>query len=129
MSMKEEKLLSKGYEFAEVKKMAARWRDRCFPPPWNRETSFSIVIPLPNVTGVLHVGHALNNTLQISSPAITACAAITPCGFRGPTMPVSPRKTSPNGSLPEGKTRDDWPRGLYRRVWAWREKGGRSSTS
>ena len=26
--------------------------------------SFSIVIPPPNVTGVLHVGHALNNTLQ-----------------------------------------------------------------
>ena len=26
--------------------------------------SFSIVIPPPNVTGVLHMGHALNNTLQ-----------------------------------------------------------------
>src|SRR5579875_2671028 len=25
---------------------------------------FSIVIPPPNVTGSLHVGHALNNTLQ-----------------------------------------------------------------
>lgn len=25
---------------------------------------FSIVIPPPNVTGVLHMGHALNNTLQ-----------------------------------------------------------------
>src|ERR1043165_281488 len=26
--------------------------------------SFSIVIPPPNVTGSLHIGHALNNTLQ-----------------------------------------------------------------
>ena len=26
--------------------------------------SFSIVIPPPNVTGNLHIGHALNNTLQ-----------------------------------------------------------------
>ena len=26
--------------------------------------AFSIVIPPPNVTGVLHVGHAINNTLQ-----------------------------------------------------------------
>src|SRR5215510_11758828 len=26
--------------------------------------SFSIVIPPPNITGNLHVGHALNNTLQ-----------------------------------------------------------------
>ena len=26
--------------------------------------SFTIVIPPPNVTGVLHMGHALNNTIQ-----------------------------------------------------------------
>ena len=26
--------------------------------------AFSIVIPPPNVTGSLHIGHALNNTLQ-----------------------------------------------------------------
>ena len=30
--------------------------------------SFSIVIPPPNVTGVLHMGHALNNTLQDCDP-------------------------------------------------------------
>jgi len=28
------------------------------------ERTFSIVIPPPNVTGSLHMGHALNNTLQ-----------------------------------------------------------------
>jgi valyl-tRNA synthetase len=28
------------------------------------KTPFSIVIPPPNVTGILHIGHALNNTLQ-----------------------------------------------------------------
>ena len=26
--------------------------------------SFSIMIPPPNVTGALHIGHAFNNTLQ-----------------------------------------------------------------
>ena len=30
----------------------------------NSRKSYSIVIPPPNVTGVLHMGHALNNTLQ-----------------------------------------------------------------
>ncbi len=30
----------------------------------SRPESFSIVIPPPNVTGALHVGHAFNNTLQ-----------------------------------------------------------------
>jgi valyl-tRNA synthetase len=60
-------LLDKGYEPHAVEK---RWYDF-----WERnglfaaaESSdrppFSIVIPPPNVTGVLHMGHALNNTLQ-----------------------------------------------------------------
>ena len=30
----------------------------------SRKPKFSIVIPPPNVTGVLHMGHALNNTIQ-----------------------------------------------------------------
>ena len=60
-------LLSKGYEPHDVEK---RWYEY-----WEREKlfaatedpvpqSYSIVIPPPNVTGVLHMGHALNNTLQ-----------------------------------------------------------------
>ena len=60
-------LLSKGYEPHEVEK---RWYDY-----WEKEQLFAarddssskgyaIVIPPPNITGVLHMGHALNNTLQ-----------------------------------------------------------------
>ena len=30
----------------------------------SREEAYSIMIPPPNVTGVLHIGHAFNNTLQ-----------------------------------------------------------------
>ena len=30
----------------------------------NKKKTFSIVIPPPNITGKLHMGHALNNTLQ-----------------------------------------------------------------
>jgi len=41
-------------------------REELFRPEANpaAETPFSIVIPPPNVTGVLHMGHALDNTLQ-----------------------------------------------------------------
>jgi valyl-tRNA synthetase len=38
-------------------------RDWHAEPASGRRT-FSIVIPPPNVTGALHLGHALNNTLQ-----------------------------------------------------------------
>lgn len=60
-------LLDKGYEPKAVEQhWYAVWEkeglfsaaDRSEKPP------FSIVIPPPNVTGVLHMGHALNNTMQ-----------------------------------------------------------------
>ena len=61
-------LLDKGYEPHDVEK---RWYDfwekeRLFSASESESTqpSYSIVIPPPNVTGVLHMGHALNNTLQ-----------------------------------------------------------------
>jgi len=61
------KQFDKGYEPHEVEK---RWYEF-----WENEqlfaadeqssrASYSIVIPPPNVTGVLHMGHALNNTMQ-----------------------------------------------------------------
>ena len=42
------------------------WIDSKFyiAEPENNKQPFSIVIPPPNVTGSLHIGHALNNTLQ-----------------------------------------------------------------
>ncbi|MFH7326454.1 valine--tRNA ligase [Desulfurivibrio sp. C05AmB] len=59
--------LAKAYEFREVED---RWYQNWLEHKNFRATldesrpSFAIVIPPPNVTGVLHVGHALNNTLQ-----------------------------------------------------------------
>ncbi len=39
-------------------------KNNFFKPKKNRNKRFSIVIPPPNVTGSLHMGHALNNSLQ-----------------------------------------------------------------
>ena len=39
-------------------------KNNFFKPKKNRKKHFSIVIPPPNVTGSLHMGHALNNSLQ-----------------------------------------------------------------
>src|SRR5205807_7069247 len=41
------------------------WENRgYFKPDSKAKNPYSIVIPPPNVTGSLHMGHALNNTLQ-----------------------------------------------------------------
>ena len=60
-------LLEKAYEPHEVEQ---RWypyweeQDLFSAAEKSSRNSYSIVIPPPNVTGVLHMGHALNNTLQ-----------------------------------------------------------------
>ncbi len=44
----------------------ARWTEKNYftADPASPKPKYSIVIPPPNVTGVLHMGHALNNTIQ-----------------------------------------------------------------
>lgn len=60
-------LLAKGYEPHAVEKhWYAEWeKSKLFAADETGVAqSYSIVIPPPNVTGVLHMGHALNNTMQ-----------------------------------------------------------------
>ncbi|PDS78275.1 valine--tRNA ligase [Rhizobium sp. L43] len=62
-------MLDKTYDSAAVEpKIAAKWDDAdAFRAGANARPgaeTFTIVIPPPNVTGSLHMGHALNNTLQ-----------------------------------------------------------------
>src|SRR5213593_3229566 len=58
--------LAKAYIHAEVEsKWYSKWMESgAFQPAKNAGPYFSMVIPPPNVTGSLHMGHALNNTLQ-----------------------------------------------------------------
>lgn len=47
------------------KKWYKEWIDKnCFSSKPNKEKPYTIVIPPPNVTGVLHMGHMLNNCIQ-----------------------------------------------------------------
>ncbi len=59
--------LPKAYEPTLVEeKWQTRWiSEGCFhADPQSEKPAYSIVIPPPNVTGVLHMGHVLNNTIQ-----------------------------------------------------------------
>ncbi|MGE0338535.1 MAG: valine--tRNA ligase [Xanthobacteraceae bacterium] len=62
-------MLEKTYQPAEIENRIYRaWEEsgafNCMRPERAGAASYSIVIPPPNVTGSLHMGHALNNTLQ-----------------------------------------------------------------
>jgi valyl-tRNA synthetase len=58
--------LSKNFEHqAAEAKWYQHWLDKRYfaSKPDGREP-YTIVIPPPNVTGILHMGHCLNNTIQ-----------------------------------------------------------------
>src|SRR5688500_4209068 len=58
--------LPKTFDPAEIEsRWYARWEgEGLFRPERPEAEPFTIVIPPPNVTGSLHIGHALDNTLQ-----------------------------------------------------------------
>lgn len=93
-------------------------------PPSNREKpSYCIVIPPPNVTGALHLGHALNNTLQdilirwrrMQGYATLWVPGTDHAGIA--TQAVVEKRLLEQ----EKKTRHDIGReGVVARIWAWK---------
>ncbi len=87
---------------------------------------YCIVIPPPNVTGILHMGHALNNTIQdilvrwhkMQGRNVVWVPGTDHAGIA--TQNVVERHLKK-----EGKTRDDLGREAFiDRVWEWREEYG-----
>jgi valyl-tRNA synthetase len=106
----------------------AEWRERGYfhPPAGEGPEPYTIVIPPPNVTGVLHMGHALNNTLQ---DVLIRHARMR--GRRALYLPgtdhagIATQNVVEREIAEEGLTRQDLGREAFlERVWAWKEKYG-----
>jgi len=92
---------------------------------------FTVVIPPPNVTGILHMGHALNNTLQ---DIIVRYKRMN--GFEALWMPgtdhagIATQNVVEKQLAKEGKTRQDLGRDAFlKRLWAWKEENGNTIIS
>jgi len=87
---------------------------------------FSIVIPPPNVTGSLHVGHALDNTIQdviIRRERMRGRNAVWIPGTDH--AGIATQMVVEKQLAAEGLTRHDLGREAFlERVWAWREESG-----
>lgn len=108
-------------------KILARWEARgwvCNPKCGKKP--FSIVIPPPNITGRLHMGHALNNTLQDVVIRFKRMDGYEACWFPGTDHAGIATQTMVEMELlKEGKTRKDLGREEFlARVWQWKEKYG-----
>ncbi|MFP4236541.1 MAG: valine--tRNA ligase [Desulfonatronovibrio sp.] len=126
MTIKE---IPKGYEPREVeKKWIDFWDDnKSFTPDAKHQgKSYSIVIPPPNVTGTLHMGHALNLTLQD-----ILCRYHRQQGFDVLWVPgtdhagIATQNVVEKSLAAEGKSREDLGREKFiKRVWEWKQEYG-----
>ena len=121
--------LPKAYEFAEVESHWYRyWEEKEFfrADENSSKPPYSIVIPPPNVTGQLHMGHALNNTLQD-----ILCRYKRLRGFEVLWVPgtdhagIATQNVVERQLGAEGLTRHGIGRETFlQRVWEWKAKFG-----
>jgi valyl-tRNA synthetase len=107
-----------------------RWeKSGFFAPELNRDPNapvFSIVIPPPNVTGSLHMGHALQHTFM---DVLTRYKRM--CGYRTLWLPgmdhagISTQLMVTRALKKEGTSRHDLGREKFvERVWKWKSESG-----
>ncbi len=109
----------KQYKIAETNKFFSADENSDKPP-------YSIVIPPPNVTGILHIGHALNNTIQ---DILVRWKRMN--GFEGLWLPgtdhagIATQNVVEKKLAKENKTRHQLGREKFiEEVWDWRKQYG-----
>lgn len=123
------KELSKLYEPKEVEdKIYKYWMDNeCFKAKIDKtKPSYTIVIPPPNITGQLHMGHALDETLQdilIRFRRMQGYGALWLPGTDHASIATEAKIVE--AMKEEGLTKEDLGRnGFLKRAWEWKEKYG-----
>ena len=87
---------------------------------------YTIVIPPPNVTGMLHMGHILNNTLQDTLIRYKRMTGFEACWIPGMDHAgIATQHVVERSLAKEGKTRHDLGREMFiERVWEWKKEYG-----
>ena len=92
----------------------------------SKENNYSIVMPPPNITGSLHIGHALNNTLQDIMIRWKRMQGYNVLWLPGTDHAgIATQNVVEREIAKEGKTRYDIGREEFtKRAWQWRDKYG-----
>jgi len=126
------KILPTTFDPAEIEaRWYAHWEAKgCFRPPRPDAPAFTIVNPPPNVTGSLHLGHALDNTLQdvvIRYERLRGKDALWVVGTDHAgiaTQMVVERQLEARGDKRTNYSREEF----IAKVWAWKEESGGTIT-
>lgn len=121
--------LSKKYDPVQVEdKMYSQWMKKGFfhAEPNDKKEPYSIVIPPPNVTGVLHMGHMLNNTIQDILIRKARMEGKEACWVPGTDHASIATEAKVVGMLREkGIKKSDISREEFlNHAWEWKEKYG-----
>ena len=121
--------LAKAYEFKDVESKWYRYweeKEKFAATMEEGKPSFSIVIPPPNVTGVLHVGHALNNTMQDVLVRYKRMQGYNTLWVPGTDHAgIATQNVVERQLATEDKTRHDVGRQEFiKRVWKWKAESG-----
>jgi valyl-tRNA synthetase len=123
------------YDPSEVEpRIAQRWLDAGLhhpEPAGTPEENFSLAIPPPNVTGLLHMGHALNNSTQDCLIRYHRLRGRRSKWILGTDHAGIATQTQVEKALiAEGTSREQLGREAFvQRVWRWREEYGDSIIS
>ncbi len=118
------------YDPSEVEpRIAQRWLDSGLfhPEPAGAPSeNYSIAIPLPNVTGVLHMGHALNNSIQDCLIRRQRMRGVRAKWILGTDHAgIGTQIQVERAVVREGTSREELGREAFvERVWAWRDEYG-----
>jgi len=121
------KELAKNYDPAEFEdRIYKNWCDKNYfaPDKDEKKSAFSIVIPPPNVTGQLHMGHALDETLQdilVRTKRMQGYSTLWVPGTDHAGI-ATQIKVEERLRVDEGLSRYDLGREKFLdRVWAWKD--------
>ncbi|HEX3173161.1 MAG TPA: valine--tRNA ligase [Solirubrobacterales bacterium] len=118
------------YEAAEVEaRVFAGWMEEGYFHPAAEGTAgenFSVAIPPPNVTGALHMGHALNGSMQDALVRMNRMRGRNTLWTLGTDHAgIATQAVVEKELRAEGKSRHELGREAFvERVWAWKEEYG-----
>jgi valyl-tRNA synthetase len=118
------------YDPAEVeRRVFGEWMEGGYFHPeaeGKPEENFSVAIPPPNVTGALHMGHALNGSMQDALVRMNRMRGRNTLWVLGTDHAgIATQAVVEKGLRAEGKTRRELGREAFvERVWAWKEEYG-----
>jgi hypothetical protein len=125
-------IMDKTFQPAEIEQQwYARWESSGYFAPQGGDEPYCIMIPPPNVTGSLHMGHGFRTTIMDALIRYHRMAASTPCGRSGTDHAgIATQMVVERQLEAEGKTgTNSAGKSFIEKIWDWKAESGGTITA